>query len=143
MDTCTFVLENLRSMTHVLDNIMIIKYTYFQGKNAYKYWEIRENTEAVVMAIYNWMIEEIEKELDKLTATIVRFEKSSVTVYDPEHGEIQMELHLPIAIKSLDSVPVVNFVPYVNKAKSYIPSMPSISLPSSDVTTWIPPFAGK
>ena len=94
------------------------------------------------MAIYDWMLEEIETELDKLTATIIRLEKSAVTVYDPAHGEIQMELHLPIAIKSLDSVPVVNLVPYINKAKSYIPNMPSVSLPSSDIRTWIPPFTG-
>ena len=65
------------------------------------------------MAIYDWILEEIETELDKLTATIIRLEKSAVTVYDPAHGEIQMELHLPIAIKSLDSVPVVNLVPYM------------------------------
>ena len=94
------------------------------------------------MAIYDWILEEIETELDKLTATIIRLEKSAVTVYDPAHGEIQMELHLPIAIKSLDTVPVVNFVPYVNKAKSYIPNIPLVALPSSDIRTWIPPFTG-
>ncbi|XP_067677414.1 uncharacterized protein [Haliotis asinina] len=46
------------------------------------------------------------------------------TVWDPEHGEIQIELSLPIPLKSLDTLPDVQ--PYVHKAKTtineYIPA---------------------
>ena len=88
-------------------------------------------------------MEEIEKELNEIRATIIRFEKSSVTVYDPAHGEIQMELHLPVPLKSLDTIPDVDLVPYINKVKKYIPNVPSISLPSTDIKTWLPPFPGN
>ena len=115
----------------------------FQGTNAVKYWEIRENTEAAVLAIYNLLLEEINEDLDQILATIIRFEKSTVTVYDPAQGEIQTELHLPVPLKSLDTVPTVDYVPYINKVKKYVPSLPSISVPSSDIRTWIPPFPGN
>ncbi|XP_053393703.1 uncharacterized protein LOC123525510 [Mercenaria mercenaria] len=113
---------------------------YQEGQNAYKYWEIRENTEMVGKAVADWIREEIEKEISDIRATVMNLLKSKVTVYDLKNGEIQMEFHLPVPLKSLDVIPKVDFMPYVVKAKSYIPNMPSLSMPSTDVTTWLPPF---
>ncbi|XP_060574103.1 apolipophorins-like [Ruditapes philippinarum] len=113
---------------------------YYQGYNAYKYWEIRENTEMVGKAVAEWVKEEIEKELSDLKAFVLNLMKTKVTVYDPSNGEIQMEVHLPIPLKSLDVIPKVDIVPFVTRAKSFIPSMPSLSMPSTDITTWLPPF---
>ena len=93
--------------------------------------------------VVEWIREEIEKEISDVKATVLNLMKTKVTVYDPSNGEIQMELHLPIPLKSLDVVPKVDIIPFVTKAKSYIPSMPSLSMPSSDVTTWLPPFDGN
>ena len=71
---------------------------------------------------------------------------SPFTVYDPAHGEIQAEFHLPIPLKSLDTVPVVNFrlgrymqniissLPQVGQLNSYIPDFSGEMLP---------PFSGK
>jgi hypothetical protein len=113
-----------------------------QTKNAYKYWEVRENTEMIVEAIADWIKEEIDAEISDLKATLLNLKKSTVTVYDPKNGEIQVELHLPFPVKSLQALPVIDATPFSTKLKSYRPSIPSLSLPSADVTSWIPPFDG-
>ena len=116
---------------------------FFQIKNAYKYWEVRENTEMIVEAIADWIKEEIDAEISDLKATLLNLKKSTVTVYDPKNGEIQVELHLPFPVKSLQALPVIDVTPFSTKLKSYRPFIPSLSLPSADVTSWIPPFDGK
>ncbi|WAR23156.1 APLP-like protein [Mya arenaria] len=111
---------------------------YQHGYNAYKYWEIRENAEIIAQAIIDWIKEEIEIELSDIKATLLNLKKSTITVYDPKHGEIQAEIHLPLPIKTLDAVPVIEMD--MSKTQKYIPKMPSISLPSSDVSKWLPPY---
>jgi hypothetical protein len=112
---------------------------FLQGYDAYKYWEIRENTEMVGKAVAKWVKEEIEIELSDVKAFVLNLMKTKVTVYDPSNGEIQMEVHLPVPLKSLDGI----IVPFVTRAKSFIPSMSSLSMPSTDITTWLPPFDGN
>lgn len=97
----------------------------------------------VAEAIINWIRGEIEKEISDIKATVINTMRSKVTVYDPKNGEIQMEFHLPIPLKSLDVIPTVDLTPYITKANKFVPEMPSISLPSSDIKTWLPPYNGK
>jgi len=61
-------------------------------------------------------------------------------VYDPVHGEIQAEVHLPIPLKSLDALPIVNVD--MSTLQDLIPELPSISLPSWNDSKWLPPYAG-
>ena len=110
--------------------------------NAYKYWEVRENAVSVVDYVIEWIKSEIEKELSDIQATIVNLKRTSVTVYDPKHGEIQMDIHLPFPLRSLDAVPTIDMTPYVSKVQRLIPAVPSVALPSTDISTWLPPFAG-
>lgn len=97
----------------------------------------------VARAVADWIREEIEKEISDIKATVLNLMKSKFTVYDPSNGEIQMEFYLPLPLKSLDVVPKIDFMPYIAKAKSYVPQIPSLSLPSADIRTWLPPFDGK
>ena len=111
-----------------------------QGKNAYKYWEIREHVETVAKAISDWVREEIENEIADIKATVLRFKKTTLTVYDLEHGEIQAEVHLPIPLKSLDALPTVDVD--MSSMEDLIPRIPSISLPSWNESSWLPPYDG-
>ena len=115
----------------------------FQSKNVYKYWEVKENTQMIVDAIVDWIKGEVEAEISDIKATLLNLKKSTVLVYDPKHGEIQAELHLPFPVKSLETLPAVDVTSLLSKYHSYSPSMPSISLPSTDVTSWVPPFDGR
>ncbi|XP_052255844.1 uncharacterized protein LOC127861416 isoform X2 [Dreissena polymorpha] len=108
---------------------------YQQSRNAYKYWEVRENSEAVASAIFDWIKEEVDRELSDIKAILVNLRNTTiVTVYDPEHGEIQAEVRLPFALKSLDEVPTYVFD--TSKIQKYIPTMPTISIPNK----WLPPY---
>ena len=108
-----------------------------QSRNAYKYWEVRENSEAVASAIFDWIKEEVDRELSDIKAILVNLRNTTtITVYDPEHGEIQAEVRLPFALKSLDEVPTYVFD--TSKIQKYIPTMPTISIPNK----WLPPYEG-
>ncbi|RUS82211.1 hypothetical protein EGW08_010025 [Elysia chlorotica] len=97
-------------------------------------------------------------ELGKLKKTIMDFRKSRVTVYDPEKGELQFEMFLPIPLKSLYEAPELNPERYiaharrlvethVDKVKDMLPSS-NFSLwdlyydnvPSTNPSDWVPPF---
>ena len=114
-----------------------------QTENAYKYWEVKENAQAVIDAIIEWVKEEVERELSDVQATLINIAKPEVTVYDPENGEIQTEVHLPLPVESLDTIPSVDVTPFVNKARQYIPEAPRVALPSVDMSNLLPPFNGK
>ncbi|XP_067677413.1 uncharacterized protein [Haliotis asinina] len=61
-----------------------------------------------------------------------------ITVWDPEHGEIQIELNLPIPLKSLDTLPDVQ--PYLRKVTTtineYIPDKTSLKKLYRKYSTW-------
>ncbi|XP_041357844.1 uncharacterized protein LOC121374798 [Gigantopelta aegis] len=93
---------------------------YQEGVWAYNYWQVEENTMKHLMNIMTLMKEIIQEEFEKYTPFLQIFKKSKVTVYDPEHGEIQMEMYLPIPLQSLDTAP--NVLPHITRAYNrYIP----------------------
>ena len=98
--------------------------------------------EKVVTVIMEWLKNEVERELSDIRATILNIEKSAITVYDPTHGELQTEIHLPIPLKSLDVIPIFDIAPYVTRARRYIPRVHMMSVPSSNIRTWLPPYEG-
>lgn len=95
----------------------------------------------VTKAVVDWIREEIENEIADIKAKVLRFKKTALTVYDPEHGEIQAEVHLPIPVKSLDSMPNIDVD--MSKMQDLIPEMPSLSFPSWNETSWLPPYDGN
>ena len=89
-----------------------------------------------------WAETEIMKKLELLEKSLPKLGYLAVTVYDPTHGEIQAELHLPIALKSLDSLPVLprylqdvyGLMSQVGPLNRYLPNISG---------EWLPPFSGK
>ena len=78
-----------------------------QGKWAYNYWQVEENTKKHLTNVVTLIKEILQEEFEKYTPFLQIFKKSKVTVYDPEHGEIQLEVYLPINVQSLNTVPTV------------------------------------
>ncbi|XP_067677415.1 uncharacterized protein [Haliotis asinina] len=70
----------------------------------------------------------VKQEVKNYTRDALTMYGPKITVWDPEHGEIQIELSLPIPLKSLDTLPDVQ--PYVQKATTaineYIPDKTSL-----------------
>jgi hypothetical protein len=88
---------------------------------------------------------EAETKLRNIEEIIMGHLKSPFTVYDPAHGEIQMELYSFIPVYSLDSLPALNAVRYIEKLrelkKSLSNSIPDVTLPDLS-GEWMPPFTG-
>ena len=49
-------------------------------------------------------------------------QQSRVSVWDPQHGEVQAEIHLPVAMETLDSMPDVT--PWVEQYNDVMNSLP-------------------
>ncbi len=80
--------------------------------------------------------------------------KARWIVYDPARGEFQAEVHLPLPVKDLQSLPHAKIQSYLDSFKTYFSGMtPSTDWnmwdtyytykPTSDITDWVPPFKGK
>ncbi|XP_071116773.1 uncharacterized protein [Haliotis cracherodii] len=91
---------------------------YQEGVWAFNYWQVEENLKQHLQSIYDILKEMVEEEVQKYREQLVFLEKSKVTVWDPQHGEIQIELYLPIPVQSLDTLPEIQT--YVQKAKTAI-----------------------
>lgn len=86
-----------------------------------------------------------EQKLRSIEKIVMGHLKSPITVYDPAHGEIQMELYSIIPLQSLDMLPAIDVMTYTQKLeqmRDYLDShLPAMRMP--DVTgEWIPPFTG-
>ncbi|XP_052775371.1 uncharacterized protein LOC128213563 isoform X2 [Mya arenaria] len=88
--------------------------------------------------IQEWT-EELEETLRKVERIILSNIKSPVTVWDPAHGEIQLEQYLLVPLSSLDTIPGLHLARYVEKLEGLVPEMPDITLPDI-YGEWIPPF---
>lgn len=87
-----------------------------------------------------------EQKLRSIEKIVMGHMKSPFTVYDPAHGEIQMELYSIIPLQSLDMLPVIDVMTYtqkLEKMRNYLDSrLPTMTMP--DITgEWIPPFTGR
>ena len=80
--------------------------------------------------------------------------KTKFIVWGPSRGEFQVEIHLPLPLKDLKSVPHAKIQSYINTIKSYLVGMTPSSdwnmwdtyysyKPTSDITDWVPPFKGN
>ena len=78
-----------------------------QGLWAYHYWQVEENVKKHLRSIATLLKEIVQEELEMYTGHFRFLQDSHVTVWDPEHGEIQAEIRLPVAMETLDSMPDV------------------------------------
>ena len=81
------------------------------------------------------------KDLLKLKRFVMTATLSPVTIYDPEHGEIQAEFFLPIPLKSLDTLPVIDLYKYYDMIKAQTKKI-SNNIPDMS-GEWMPPFTGN
>lgn len=90
--------------------------------------------------------EEISKEISAIRDSVLNLEKSAVTVYDVENGDIQIEFYLPVALENLQSFPKLKVLTVLRKFKSMIPGYGfdfCDYIPDTDYANWIPPFSGN
>ncbi|KAK7094147.1 hypothetical protein V1264_007812 [Littorina saxatilis] len=94
---------------------------YQQGAWAYKYWQVEENMKNHLHSIATLLKEIVQEEMEIYTRHFRFLQKSHVTVWDPEHGEIQVETQLPVAMETLDSMPDVT--PLVEQYNDVVDTM--------------------
>ncbi|XP_069109750.1 uncharacterized protein, partial [Argopecten irradians] len=137
--------EQINSALYGLLDRPEINYMQSQVAAAYKYWEVEENAKAAARSVYNHIMEIIEEEIESLKSVITDLEKTKITVFDIANGEVQTDTYLIVPMKSLKSLPGIDMVHHYNKIRSFIPDTSKWgkivdNLPSSDVSTWMPPF---
>merc|ERR1719204_2118753 len=81
---------------------------YQQGVWAYKCWQVEENLKKHLISIAELLKEIVQEEVEMYTRHFSFLQKSHVTVWDPKQGEVQAELHLPVAMETLTSLPDVS-----------------------------------
>jgi len=78
---------------------------YQQGVWAYNYWEVEENLRKHLLSIAELLEEIVQEEVELYLRRFDFLQKSHVTVWSPEQGEVQAELHLPVPMKTLTEMP--------------------------------------
>ncbi|KAL8574776.1 hypothetical protein ACOMHN_035319 [Nucella lapillus] len=100
---------------------------YQEGVRARDYWQAEENLHKHLASIATLLEEIVEEELQEYTRHFRFLQKSHVTVWDPEHAEIQAEIHLPLAMETFDSVPdVTPLVTQYNNVMKKVPDMDTV-----------------
>ncbi|GFO07586.1 apolipophorin [Plakobranchus ocellatus] len=103
---------------------------------AYNYWQVEENIHKHTQSILK-LIEEIVQ--DELKQYIEELERvyHPITVWDPEHGEIQAEFQLPVDVERLDQVPDVSRL--TDQVAAYLPDAYTLSNVSENMPqVWSP-----
>ncbi|XP_076100137.1 apolipophorin-like [Mytilus galloprovincialis] len=99
---------------------------YHMASSAYKYWEIEENIRSVFIKFVNFIKKDIEDEFSNIKDLITDVKKTKVTVYDPKKGHFEMDIYLPLEMKSFTEVKRI--ANPIENLRSYIPQ--SNPLPS-------------
>jgi len=81
---------------------------YQQGVWAYNYWQVEENLKKHLISIAELLKEIVQEEVEMYTRHFSFLQKSHVTVWEPQQGEVQAELHLPVAMETLTALPDVS-----------------------------------
>merc|ERR1711879_140409 len=108
----------------------LIKAISPQGSWIYKYWNVEQSLKTNLDTIMTLVLDIIEDELKQYAAKS-RDMSNPITVWAPERGDIQAEIHLPVEVKSLDEVPDVR--PLVEKIEKFLEEV-AVYLP--DQKTW-------
>ncbi|KAK7501815.1 hypothetical protein BaRGS_00006901, partial [Batillaria attramentaria] len=92
------------------------------------YQQVEENMKKHLHSIVNLIKEIIADEMEVYTAHFRFLKDSHVTVWDPEHGEVQVEVSLPVPMETLDSLPDVTPIirEYNNAVNTYVPDRETI-----------------
>lgn len=87
---------------------------------------------------------EIRQQLTDLETKVVNVLHSQITVFDPKNGEIQIELHSPVPLISLDVIPAIDVTHYTEKVMAYLKSLETPEKPAEPIRNdeWLPPYTG-
>ncbi|OWF42298.1 uncharacterized protein LOC110461288 [Mizuhopecten yessoensis] len=137
--------EQINSALYGLLNRPEVDFIQSKAAAAYKFWEVEENTKAALASVYDHVMEIIEDEIEALKTVITDLEKTKITVFDPLNGEVQTDTYLVVPMKSLKTLPGIDVIQHYNNIRSYVPDISELRsiydyLPSSDFSTWMPPF---
>ncbi|CAL1530281.1 unnamed protein product [Lymnaea stagnalis] len=113
-----------------------------------KYWNMEQGMNMLTARAIDLSKNLLLLELAKLKKTL---ENSRVIVYDPERGELQFEIHLPVPVKSFTEAPALNVNSYINSIQQWTKvNLPNSTpnfwdtyyhyVPSIEPSSWIPPF---
>ncbi|GFS05085.1 apolipophorin long isoform [Elysia marginata] len=91
---------------------------YQQGVWAYNYWQLEKNIFKHSENILRLIEEIVRDELWQYAEEIKRV-YYPITVWDPEHGEVQAEFRLPVDVTRLDEVPDLS--PLAKRFTIYLP----------------------
>lgn len=102
-----------------------------QGAWAYHYWQVEENMKKHLRSIVTLVKDIIADEMEVYASHFRFLRDSRVTVWNPDGGEVQVEVSLPVAMETLDSMPdVTPIVREYNNAIStvnnYVPDRETI-----------------
>jgi len=111
---------------------------YQQSSWAYKYWDVEKNLKENLESMMDLLVEIVEDEVKEMAENCKTFYKSPITVWDPEHGEIQAQVKLPFNWEKLDELP--DFSPIVAKAEKMAQKVDKmaqeVAVYLPDYTTW-------
>lgn len=126
---------------------------YQQTVWAYQYWHVEHNMQLAMHQLIELARDVTLLEITRIKNAIVDLDKSRIIIFDPQNGEMQFEVYMPVSMKSLAEAPDLRLNKYINRIRSwtatYIPT-PRHSfwtylnkyLPSTDSDMWILPFSG-
>jgi hypothetical protein len=99
-----------------------------QGKWAYQYWQVDENLVKHMESIVTLMKEIVQEELRMYQPHFRFLHDTNLTMWDPAHGEIQAEIHLPLPMATLTSLPDVTPLveQYNDVVDNYVPSQDTV-----------------
>jgi hypothetical protein len=95
-------------------------------------WNLEQTMDAAIKGAVDLSKNLILMELIRLKNYLIDLEKTRVIVYDPQKGELQFEIHLPVPLKSLTEAPEINIQKYWNNMKKLMKS----NLPSTNSSMW-------
>ncbi|XP_059147634.1 uncharacterized protein LOC131935270 [Physella acuta] len=107
------------------------QHTYAVASEFYQqinYWKAEKSLDAAVERLLELAKSLVILELSEIKKTL---EGSRVIVYDLERGELQFEVHMPVAVNSLTEVPKLKVNSYLNNLQQWT----KVNVPSSITDT--------
>ncbi|KAL8584622.1 hypothetical protein ACOMHN_002351 [Nucella lapillus] len=124
---------------HVQKVKKVANEAYQQGVWAYQYWNVEENSREHLHKLVELLGDYVKQELEQMTRQVQFFRMSNVTVYDPQRGRIEVDVVIPVALKSLEEMPDVTA--YIQKAAElvdhYTPDSDAVVQMYRKYTPWL------
>lgn len=127
----------------------------YANKIAEKLQSLRQN-EAVQMLdeISRLSFDTVRDKLIEVVEDYTQLNKTRFTVWNPNQGEFQFEVHFPVPLKDLKSLPHTKYVSQLRQLQSIASTLWPTSdysmwdtfysyKPTSDISNWVPPFKAR